>query len=85
MSETGNTGYYRAIYQVEYLSDYPPPHTEDLSRIDYDITEGGASGKVTVVSVEHVTREKMAELLVNQGSDPEFLLGEDDPSSADKQ
>lgn len=68
--------YYRTIITIEVLTA-DAPHSGDVGALAYDITEGDASGRVTT-EVEEVTAEKMAELLKAQGSDPEFLLSEDD-------
>ena len=75
------TTYYRTVYQVEVLSIGPFDGGEslvnmsDLAAIAYEIDEGDCSGAVTEISSEEVTRERMAELLEAQGSEPEFLLG----------
>ena len=63
----------RAVIQIEVLYDQ---NTETV--IDYAITNGFASGRVTVISDKEVTRETMRQLLIAQGSDPAFLLGEDE-------
>lgn len=69
--------YYRTVYEIEVLSDIPPPSLPTLEQIAYDITEGHSSGVLNETIQEEVSRERMAELLIAQGSDPEFLLGED--------
>lgn len=68
--------YYRTIIQVEVLSDSPYGVT-NLEDVAYDIDKGVCSGVVKIVSSEEVSKEKMAKLLIAQGSDPEFLLGDD--------
>lgn len=68
--------YYRTIIQVEVLSESPYGVT-NLEDIAYDIDQGGCSGVVKIVSSEEVSKEQMAELLIAQGSDPEFLIGND--------
>ncbi len=71
-------GYFRHVYQIEVLSRGPLPEL-DLEDLDYQINHGACSGKVElVVSNEEVTKERMAELLTAQGSDPEFLIWEDE-------
>lgn len=78
--------YYRNVYVVEVLSDEPIPDSlawENLGNIEHEITFGGSSGQVKrTVTNEEVSREKMAELLQAQGSDPEFLLGDEDDDQA---
>lgn len=70
--------YFRTVFEIEYLSDMEPPSFPTLAQIEYDITEGHASGVVNVIVQEEVTKERMAELLIAQGSDPEFLIPEED-------
>jgi len=65
--------YYRTIIQVEVLSDKPLSEEMTLGEIDYQITEGECSGRVTTVSCDEVSPKEMAELLISQGSDPQFL------------
>ena len=67
--------FYRTVLQVEILSDEPYRY-KALSDVAFDIIEGDCSGKTTVVSQEEVSKEQMAELLIAQGSDPSFLLGD---------
>jgi hypothetical protein len=67
---------YRTVFQVEVLSDVPL-NDASLADVAREIVEGDASGAVHVVSHEQVSRERMAELLTAQGSDPAFLLGEE--------
>jgi len=71
------TKFYRHLIVVEVLSA-DPMTTTDLDDLNYEIMEGGASGKVTVESSLEVTREQMAILLEAQGSDPSFLIGEEE-------
>jgi len=73
---------YRIVYSIEVLAD-SPLHQEPLSLKDiaYEITEGHASGQFLDTEVEEVSRERMSELLVAQGSDPSFLLGEEEEES----
>jgi len=62
------------------LRFYPegPFNTTDLGEINSAITDGDCSGKVEIVRSEQVSEDCMAELLTAQGSDPAFLLGEND-------
>lgn len=72
---------YRIVYQFEVLCD-SPVHQEPLSLrdIDYEVNQGHASGVFLDTIVEEVTRERMATLLEAQGSDPAFLLGDEETS-----
>ena len=53
-----------------------PPQYGNLSDIACDIDDGDASGQYTEEHTE-LTKEEMSVALIAQGSDPEFLLGED--------
>ena len=65
---------FRQVFEVEVLSEGEPLASDsDLSRIEYEITDGGCSGMVEEVICEEVSPEKMRELLIQQGSDPDFL------------
>lgn len=67
--------FYRTIITVEVLTD-EPYSPGSLEQVHYDTFEGHASGVWDVSEVEEVDSERMAELLIAQGSIPEFLLGE---------
>jgi hypothetical protein len=54
-----------------------PPDYPSLGDIGYDTTDGDASGVFTQTH-EEVTEQQMSELLVAQGSDPEFLILKDE-------
>lgn len=69
---------FRQVFEIEVLSEEEPLETLDLKVIDYEITDGHSSGVVKEAVREEVTQEKMRELLIAQGSDPEFLLGGDE-------
>jgi hypothetical protein len=75
------SAYYRNVIKVEILS-CQPLHDDvltDLQAVHYETTEGGSSGVVTrAVSNEPVGAERMAELLLAQGSDPSFLIMDGD-------
>lgn len=71
----------RAVIVVEVL--YDDRFTTDMSElslgdINYEITTGHASGIYSVASLRGCPPEMMANLLTNQGSDPGFLLDEDE-------
>jgi len=71
------TKYYRTLFQLEVLSDRPSTDYS-ISEIAHEGVEGDFSVKTIVMSVDEVNKEQMAELLIAQGSDPEFLIQEDD-------
>jgi hypothetical protein len=70
--------YYRTVIQIEVLSTDPTPRDAELETVAWQIREGDWSGDTTIVSVEEVDAQRMAELLIAQGSDPEFLLGDEE-------
>ena len=67
------TRYYRHLITVEVLST-DPMTTSDLDDLNYQITEGHCSGVVEVESSLEVTESQMRNLLIAQGSDPDFLI-----------
>lgn len=69
--------YYRTVIQVEVLSNEPYEYT-NLRNLSYDVMEGDCSGVTRVISTEEVDKEQMANLLLSQGSDPSFLINEED-------
>ena len=68
--------YYRTVVTYEVLS-VGPYYFENLEQLAYDTLFGDCSGVTLNVEYEEVSEEQMSELLVAQGSDPSFLLGED--------
>jgi hypothetical protein len=68
--------YYRTVFTYEVLTKGEPMTDVGLRELEYHTTEGHASGMFLSETVEEVTAERMAELLINQGSDPEFLFEE---------
>ena len=71
--------FYRTVVQFEVLTEGKLPDTLTLPEIDNLVLEGEGSGRF-LDSIDHrVTPGAMARLLEDQGSDPEFLLGEDWP------
>lgn len=70
------TNLYRTVYTIEILSDqrvigWP------LATIIHEMYHGDVSGRYSYSEIQ-VSREFMRQLLIDQGSDPEFLLGEDE-------
>jgi hypothetical protein len=70
--------YYKTTIVFEVLTDEPLPDELSLGDIVNETIHGGASGEVKECKTEEVSREAMAQLLIDQGSDPEFLLGDDE-------
>jgi hypothetical protein len=71
------TTYHRTVLTIEVLSE-DEPYEGGLEKLSYEITEGSCSGAILDETYEEVTPERMAELLVAQGSDPAFFgLNED--------
>ena len=65
---------FRQVFEVEVLSEGAPlPNDVSLSRIEYEITDGCCSGMIEEMICEEVSPERMRELLIEQGSDPDFL------------
>lgn len=75
-SETLSRRFYKATYRVTVLSADEPFRDDDLYNFAYAIDEGDCVGDVVESCVE-VSREEMARLLVEVGSDPSFF-GSDD-------
>lgn len=75
---------HRTIIRVELLSDRPWSDEDlyDLATIDYAMTEGDTSGIVKTISREILTGKEMADALLDQGSDPEFLGLDEDGNPA---
>ena len=70
---------FRIVYSFEVLAD-SPIHQEpfSLNSLAYEVMEGHSSGALLGIEVEKVSRKRMAALLLAQGSDPEFLLGDEE-------
>lgn len=69
--------FHKTVISIEVLSEgpYKPTLLED---VHHDITDGQCSGVWSITGTSQLTREQMAEALIAQGSDPEFLLGDDE-------
>jgi hypothetical protein len=76
------TRYWKTTLTVVVLHEDDDPaiydSLSDLSRIAYNVNEGDCSGQITQVVTEEVSEERMAQLLEEQGSDPEFLIADYD-------
>lgn len=64
--------FYKTVIRVEVLSEwrYNPGSLEQIAR---DIYDGDCSGRWDVLTSEEVDAKEMAQLLMQQGSDPEFF------------
>lgn len=68
--------FYRTIIKIEVLSE-DPYDPETLQQVHYDIKDGDCSGQWSVVSSQQLNRHQVEQLLIEQGSDPSFLLSEE--------
>lgn len=68
--------YYRSILVVEILGN--EPYSGGLEAISTAVIDGGFSGGILAESSTEVTSEQISELLLMQGSEPEFLVTETD-------
>jgi hypothetical protein len=76
--------FYKRVFHVEVLSEYPISEEVDLSDIHYNITEGDASGRIAVEEQEELDGKAAAELLREHESDPSFfMLTEDGEDNKD--
>ena len=68
--------YYRTVFKFEVLSTDPGFGNAglSLSDINYEITQGHASGVFLETEHEEVSKTQMHTLLLNQESDPNFLI-----------
>jgi hypothetical protein len=70
--------FYRTLITVEVLAEDSPYKPETLEGVAQDIVNGDCTGAWEVTACEEVDGPRMAELMVRQGSDPEFFgLDED--------
>lgn len=69
--------FWRTVVQVEVLSE-DTPWDGELTNLAIDVIDGECSGQMTIKKLEEVPAEKMAKLLIKQGSDAGFFgLNED--------
>ena len=68
---------YRTVITYEILSE-ESCDWDSLGDVAYAVKYGDCSGMRLDQTTEEVSRERMAELLEAQGSDPAFLLREDE-------
>jgi len=81
---TSERPFYRNVITIEVLSEAPLGGEESLSYIESLIDVGACSGKVeTTVENEQVDGRRMAQLLSDQESDPEFFGLDEDGNDLD--
>lgn len=59
---------------VEILTEGAPLEYKDLADVHYACTDGEASGDIKEEESFEVTEEEMRDLLLAQGSSPDFLI-----------
>ena len=70
--------YWRTWVKVEVLSaGEHPPVFRSLYEVNYAITNGSCSGDFEMMA-EELTEAEMSERLTAQGSDPSFLIEEEE-------
>ncbi len=69
--------FHRQVIEIEVLSK-DPIDFQSLQQVAYEVTDGAASGTWSVKEQTTHNRDEIADLLVAQGSDPSFLLGDDE-------
>jgi hypothetical protein len=69
--------YVRTVIKVTVLSrgDFD---WDSLTDVAYAISDGDCSGEAETESVEYLTPRQMNDALIAQGSDPDFLIPEED-------
>lgn len=65
--------FYRTVIHVEVLSESPYVFTGNLCDVAADISTGECSGVTRTIQEERCNGARMAQLLLAQGSDPEFF------------
>jgi hypothetical protein len=70
--------YYRTVFVYEVLTEGEPLTNVGLRELEYHTTEGHASGMFLSEETEEISEEHMRRLLIAQGSDPEFLISDEE-------
>lgn len=73
---------FHQFFLVEVLGEDALMHPS-LADLHYHITDGHYSGEVTETNATYMNRSLTDEMLMAQGSDPEFLSKEDDEPEQD--
>jgi hypothetical protein len=66
--------FHRTVIHVEVLSEEPYTFSGNLSDVARQIYEGDCSGIARTIQTEICDGARMAQLLLAQGSDPEFFM-----------
>lgn len=69
--------FYRTVIHVEVLSEEPYTFSGNLVDVANDISSGDCSGVARTIQEEKCDGVRMAQLLLAQGSDPEFFMLDD--------
>lgn len=69
--------FYRTVIHVEVLSEEPYTFSGNLVDVANDISSGDCSGVARTIQEEKCDGFRMAQLLLAQGSDPEFFMLDD--------
>lgn len=69
--------FHRTVIHVEVLSEEPYTFSGNLVDVANDISTGECSGIARTIQEETCDGARMAQLLVAQGSDPEFFMLDD--------
>ena len=64
--------FYKTVIQITVLSEEPFEY-ENLSQVDYAITDGGCSGDYKTVTAKIINGKEAAKELLRQGSDTDFF------------
>ena len=70
--------FFKTVFTVEVLTEDEPMPGCDLDALNYEITEGHASGRITREDPVELTAADAARRLIVHGSDPEFFRLSDD-------
>jgi hypothetical protein len=70
--------FYRTVIHVEVLSEEPYVFNGNLYSLAEDLDTGDCSGIARTIQEEKCNGPRMAQLLVAQGSDPEFFRIDDE-------
>ena len=66
--------FYRTKVTIDVLSHKPFGGFESLSDLDYEITYGSCSGKVTIGESKELTHRQLINACNEHGTDPGFFL-----------
>ena len=75
--------YFKTVYTIEVLTTEEKLTDIGMEEIAYQCMGGDCSGIISDTVITILTRKEMTAALIAQGSEPEFLLGEDEEESED--